>query len=66
MSTSGRFPAHFRSNYRVFLFEIRIKALVYIEEGIPDNGYVKPICLNDRRPQRRERSGYIIEGCDKA
>ena len=43
---------------------IHTKALIYIEEGIPDNGYVKPICLNDRRPQRRERSGYILDGCD--
>ena len=32
-----------------------MKALVYIKNAIPDNGYVKPICLNDRRPERRER-----------
>ena len=64
-SIPGRLPVDFRSNTgELCWFKIRIKALVYIEEGIPDNGYVKPICLNDRRPQRRERSGYIIEGCD--
>ena len=25
--------------------------LVRIKDGIPDNGYVKPICLNDRKPE---------------
>lgn len=30
-------------------------ALIYVPEGLPDNGHIRPICLTDRRPKRRER-----------
>jgi hypothetical protein len=30
-------------------------ALIYVDAGLPDNGYLKPICLTERRPARRER-----------
>lgn len=42
--------------------------LVRIKGGLPDNGYVRPICLNGRKPERRERcfvAGWGSTGADQ-
>ena len=30
-------------------------ALIHVTRGLPDNDHIRPICLTERRPKRRER-----------